>query len=89
MLTYRVEDMTCGHCAGAITKAVQAVDANARVEVDLAQKIVRIEPGAAAAAKVHAAIAEAGYSPVSAIGTGLSASQHQLAGDCRSTIRQA
>ena len=26
MLTFRVDDMTCGHCASSITKAIRAVD---------------------------------------------------------------
>ncbi|MCC7286158.1 MAG: heavy-metal-associated domain-containing protein, partial [Burkholderiaceae bacterium] len=36
MLAYRVEDMTCGHCASTITRAVRDVDAGAKVEVDIA-----------------------------------------------------
>lgn len=64
MLTYRIEDMTCGHCASTITKAVRSVDAGAKVEIDLAQHLVRIEPTEASAEALHDAIAEAGYTPV-------------------------
>jgi copper chaperone len=64
MLTYRVEDMTCGHCASTITKAVRSVDSGAKVDVDLAQHLVRIEPTGAAANELLNVIAEAGYTPV-------------------------
>lgn len=63
MLEFRVEDMSCGHCAGSITKAVTQADPQARVEVDLASKTVRIE-GASNAAKIEEAISEAGFTPV-------------------------
>ena len=65
MLTYRVEDMTCGHCVSSITKAVRAVDAGAKVEADLAQHLVRIEPADSNAEALRVAITEAGYTPVS------------------------
>lgn len=61
MLSYRVEDMTCGHCASAITKAVRAVDAGAKVEVDLAAHLVHIDPTEADAAGLREAIQQAGY----------------------------
>ena len=63
MIEISVNDMTCGHCASAITRAVKDVDAAGRCEVDLAAKQVRIESGAPAEAFVEA-IAEAGYTPV-------------------------
>ncbi|SCK43455.1 copper chaperone [Variovorax sp. HW608] len=64
MLTYRVEDMSCGHCASTITKAVRLVDSGAKVDVDLSQHLVRIEPTEAAVDELQNAIAEAGYTPV-------------------------
>jgi len=64
MLAYRVEDMTCGHCASTITRAVRDVDAGAKVEVDLGAHLVRIEPTSADAAELTQAITEAGYTPV-------------------------
>lgn len=64
MLAFRVDDMTCGHCASTITKAVRAVDAGAKVEIDLAQHLVRIDPTKANGRELSEAIAEAGYSPV-------------------------
>ena len=34
MITFQINDMTCGHCASTITKAVKATDTNAKVTVD-------------------------------------------------------
>ena len=64
MIEFEVQDMTCGHCGGAITRAIEAVDADARVEVDLPRHRVRIVPGRADTAKLAGAIEEAGYTPV-------------------------
>lgn len=64
MHTFQVADISCGHCVSAITKAVQAVDAAARVEVDLAQHAVRIDGAHVDADALAAAIADAGYTPV-------------------------
>ena len=62
MLEFRVQDMTCKHCAGAITKAVKDVAPQASVEVDLEHHRVRIQ-GEADRDTVKAAIADAGYTP--------------------------
>ena len=64
MFAYRIDDMTCGHCASAISKAVRAVDAGAMVEVDLAQHLVRIQPTQAGSHELSEAITDAGYTPV-------------------------
>ena len=63
MIEFTVDDMTCGHCASTIAKAVKDVDAAARCEIDLGAKKVRIE-SARDAAEFQAAIDEAGYTPV-------------------------
>ncbi len=64
MYQLTVEDMSCGHCVGRVTKAVQGVDAAARVEIDLPAKRVTIDSGAGLD-EIVAAIDAAGY-PVSA-----------------------
>lgn len=64
MHQFKVQDMTCGHCAGTIEKAVKSADPAAKVDVDLTTHSVRIEsaqPGDA----LKRVIAEAGYSPES------------------------
>jgi copper chaperone len=63
MLTFDVQDMSCGHCVASITKAVQAVDPGAQVQVDLASKRVQVQPGQADAPAVQQAIAAAGFTP--------------------------
>jgi copper chaperone len=65
MIQFSVSDMTCGHCASTITRAVKEVDAAARCEVDLAGRTVRIE-SERPAAEFQAAIDDAGYTPVPA-----------------------
>jgi copper chaperone len=62
MIEFTVNDMSCGHCAGVITRTVQALDAQARVDIDLAQKKVAIESKVDRAALV-AALTEEGYPP--------------------------
>jgi len=65
MLEFTVQDMTCGHCAGVITKAVKAIDANATLDIDLARHSVKIDTGADAG-KIAEAIRDEGYTPVAA-----------------------
>ena len=62
MIEFKVNDMTCGHCASTIARAVKEVDADARCEVDLAAKQVRIA-STKPAGEFREAIAEAGYTP--------------------------
>ena len=59
-----VDDMTCKHCVGRVTKSVQALDQHAKVEIDLASGQVRIDSGADLD-KIVDAIDAAGY-PVKA-----------------------
>ena len=66
MIAFEVKDMSCGHCASTITKAVAAVDGAARVRVDLASHRVEIEPAGASEAQLRAAIEAAGYTPAPA-----------------------
>lgn len=64
MLTFKVADMTCGHCVNAITKAVQSVDPGATVRAEVAVHHVHIEPIEADTPRLRDAITEAGYTPV-------------------------
>ena len=82
MIAFQVNDMTCGHCASTITKAVRAVDSGARVEVDLQQHLVRIEPTEADAQELSDAIAEAGYTPVPVQAATVPASTTKAGGCC-------
>lgn len=60
MIELNVKDMTCGHCVGAVTRAVKSVDAAASMDVDLQNKRVRVESGAPAQALIRA-LGDAGY----------------------------
>lgn len=66
MIRFTVNDMTCGHCAATITKAVKGVDPQAEVRIDLPAHKVEIDSGKADAPALSAAIAEAGYTPEAA-----------------------
>ena len=65
MITFQVNDMTCGHCVASVTKAVKTLDATAQVDIDLEAHKVKVE-SAQPAASVEAAIREAGFTPVAA-----------------------
>ncbi|NBJ13389.1 heavy-metal-associated domain-containing protein [Microvirga arsenatis] len=40
---FHVPDMTCGGCLRSVTRAIQALDPQARVEADLDTRTVRVE----------------------------------------------
>jgi len=61
MIEFEVKDMTCGHCVGAITKALQSVDGHARFTIDRARRLVTIESTDADPKQLQHAIAGAGY----------------------------
>ncbi|MCW5663731.1 MAG: heavy-metal-associated domain-containing protein [Piscinibacter sp.] len=66
MITFEVNDMTCGHCVSTITKALKATDKDAKVAIDLASHRVQVEPASADAEELADAIKDAGYTPVPA-----------------------
>ena len=67
MLTFRVGDMSCGHCVRAIKHAVRSLDADAAVDVDLSRQLVRVHASRLAAPVVRRALQQAGYSPVDVV----------------------
>ncbi len=66
MIEFDVQDMSCGHCAAVITKAVHVRDPQATVQIDLATKRVRIESALPREA-LKQTLDEAGYE-ASAVG---------------------
>lgn len=60
MLEFNVNKISCGHCAGAVTRAIKAVDPDAKVEVVIPEKRVKVETTETRDAIV-AALAEIGY----------------------------
>ena len=82
MQTFRVDDMTCGHCVRAITQALQATDKEAQVSIDLAQHLVTVAPVAASVQQLSDAIAAAGYTPVPLAATAPAAKPTRAGGCC-------
>jgi copper chaperone len=66
MISFQVNDMTCGHCVSTVTKALKAVDQDAKVQIDLATHRVQVEPASADVDELADAIKGAGYTPVPA-----------------------
>ncbi len=62
MLSFQIPNMTCGHCARAVTEAVHAADPAATVTVDLPTHQVQVQTSVPREAVV-AQLAEAGYQP--------------------------
>ena len=64
MITFGIQDMTCGHCASTITKAVKDAEPEAIVTIDLKQHRVMIEAQAKTAPEFQEVLVEAGYTPI-------------------------
>jgi copper chaperone len=64
-LTLRVEDMTCGHCAGTIKKAIETGLPGTSVEADPTSKLVSVH-GSTDLSSIKALVTEAGYTPTAA-----------------------
>jgi copper chaperone len=60
MYLFTVPNMTCGGCAKSVTKALQSVDADAKIETDPPAREVRVQTSASEAA-LRAVLSEAGY----------------------------
>lgn len=63
-ISFRVEDMTCGHCAGTIKKAIEDRLSGTAVTADSASKLVSVV-GTDDFSAVKEIVAGAGYTPSS------------------------
>ena len=61
-ISFRVEDMTCGHCAGTIKKAIEDQIPGTAVTADPASKLVSVV-GAADFSAIKSIVSGAGYTP--------------------------
>lgn len=61
-VSFLVDDMTCGHCAGVIKGAIEKTIPGAAVHADPVSRIVSVG-GVSDAARVADIITAAGYSP--------------------------
>ena len=66
MYQLKIEDMSCGHCASLVTKAVKSVDPSARIDIDLGTRQVLVD-SRCELADISDALAEAGY-PAKSVG---------------------
>lgn len=81
MTELSVQNMTCGHCVSAVTRAVKSVDPSAVVHVDLEKARVRVD-GGGEIGQLISVLEEAGY-PAAAVGSD-AASQARKTGCCGS-----
>jgi|TARA_R100000455_G_C6216610_1_gene82416 copper chaperone len=65
IMQFNVQDMTCGHCVAAITKAVENAFPQAKVSINLEQHQVTVDNVDDTLA-VQKVIEEEGYTPVAA-----------------------
>lgn len=64
MYRFTLPDMSCGHCVAAITEALKAADAQARVEIDREARTAEVDSALPREA-LAAVLTEAGYPPAS------------------------
>ena len=62
-MEFQIENMNCGGCAKGVTKAIQSVDPQAAIDIDLATKAVRVA-SATDAERPAAALDAAGFPAV-------------------------
>jgi copper chaperone len=62
MHRFTLPDMSCGHCVAAITEALQALDAQARIAIDRDARTAEVD-STLPRETLAAALAEAGYPP--------------------------
>ena len=64
-MQFHIENMTCGGCARGVTKAIQSVDADAKVTADPPKRLVEVE-SSATREQIEAVLQEAGFPPKAA-----------------------
>lgn len=60
---FKLPDMSCGHCVAAITEALGALDAQARLIFDREGRSLQVQGSIKSRAELAAALSEAGYPP--------------------------
>ncbi len=61
METFKVPDMTCGHCEKSIRKELESQGPEVKVEVDLKSKLVKVEN--LSRERVLSLLKDVGYTP--------------------------
>jgi copper chaperone len=70
MVTFQVDDMTCGRCAGLIVRAIRDTGEDVEVAVDVPARLVWVDGPDVDDAAIADAIREAGYTPADVDGRG-------------------
>lgn len=60
MYEFEIQNMTCGHCASTVEKAIKTADPEASASIDLAARTAKVETRSDPAA-IKTAIEKAGY----------------------------
>lgn len=61
-MQFQIDNMTCGGCAKSVTKAIQSADPEAKVDIDLGTKVVRVT-SSSDEATIVAKLDDVGYPP--------------------------
>lgn len=62
MYQFHIEDMTCKHCEATVTKAIQALDPQAQITIDLGKHEAQVSSSLDRQALLNA-ISDAGFTP--------------------------
>lgn len=62
-LTLDIGGMSCGHCVGAVTRALEGVEGVRVEEVRVGSAAVAYDPATVSVARIAQAVAEEGYEP--------------------------
>jgi copper chaperone len=60
MTTFKIPDMSCGHCKATVEATIQALDPEARIAFDMEARRITLD-SRCKAANVQAALARVGY----------------------------
>ena len=62
MIEFTLPDMTCGHCASVVSKALTQADPACQIAIDLTKQTVQVR-SSEDRQTLHNALFEAGYAP--------------------------
>lgn len=62
MIEFTLPDMTCGHCASVVSKALTQADPACQIAIDLTKQTVQVR-SSEDRQTLHDALFEAGYAP--------------------------
>lgn len=65
-LTIQISGMSCGHCVGAVSRALKAVAGVNEADVKIGAATVQFDPAATTVAQMTDAVADAGYQVIGA-----------------------